>query len=527
MLERTQHIDIRNEHMALPWPSQLYQPMLSLLERIQDGEMDITAYDTAWAARLADIEPEIAQQALTWLREHQLADGSWGSSSNIYHHDRVICTLAAIIALAKNPQTDDNILIERGIHALQHHVTRLDVDGSGETIAFEFLVPTLMREYEALGLNSAGIAEYLIRYESARDMKLSKVPGNLIDRYVTMAFSAEMAGHDNHQILNLENLIESNGSVGLSPSATAYYLLEHNPNDQAARDYLRANFKDGGFTVIAPFDVFERTWVLWNLAITGNVTPSLRRAAARHVRFLKNTWKPGIGIGQSSPYSLCDGDDTAFVFELLCRFGEPPDMDALFRYEEDHYFRCFDHESNSSISTNIHMLGALLHAGLGTSHRSVRKVLKYLENSVTDGYWWGKWHASPYYPTSHLVISAGNHFPELVASTHHWLHHAQYTSGGWGYYGPTAEETAYALQALFALQEQGHAVSQDVLSRGVKWLASHDGQHHPHLWVGKCLYSPYNVIESSILSALMISHQHFPEVEKWLAERELMPVLQS
>ena len=36
-----------------------------------------SSYDTAWIARLKNIEPEISNRALEWICENQLADGSW------------------------------------------------------------------------------------------------------------------------------------------------------------------------------------------------------------------------------------------------------------------------------------------------------------------------------------------------------------------------------------------------------------------------------------------------------------------
>ena len=67
-----------------------------LLEDIGPGRMLSSAYDTAWIARLVDWDESISRQALNWLREHQLPDGSWGASQFSYFHDRLICTLAAI-----------------------------------------------------------------------------------------------------------------------------------------------------------------------------------------------------------------------------------------------------------------------------------------------------------------------------------------------------------------------------------------------------------------------------------------------
>src|SRR5687768_17883149 len=39
------------------------------------------------------------RSAMEWISENQLPDGSWGAKDIFHYHDRVICTLAAMIAL--------------------------------------------------------------------------------------------------------------------------------------------------------------------------------------------------------------------------------------------------------------------------------------------------------------------------------------------------------------------------------------------------------------------------------------------
>jgi hypothetical protein len=52
-----------------------------------------------------------------------------------------------------------------------------------------------------------------------------------------------------------------------------------------------------------------------------------------------------------------------------------------------------------------------------------------------------------------------------------WIVHTQRGNGGWGWHVPTAEETAYALQALIMwAQDGGGIVHADVLRRGYHWL---------------------------------------------------------
>src|SRR5262245_60701467 len=72
-----------------------------LLREVGPGRMRPTAYDTAWVARLGHLDEQLSQPALRWLSEHQLPDGSWGAAAPFNYYDRIICTLAAMIALTK------------------------------------------------------------------------------------------------------------------------------------------------------------------------------------------------------------------------------------------------------------------------------------------------------------------------------------------------------------------------------------------------------------------------------------------
>lgn len=69
---------------------------------MEDGEISISAYDTAWVALVEDVNGGGAPQfpsSIEWIATHQLSDGSWGDSSIFSSHDRIINTLACVIAL--------------------------------------------------------------------------------------------------------------------------------------------------------------------------------------------------------------------------------------------------------------------------------------------------------------------------------------------------------------------------------------------------------------------------------------------
>ena len=472
--------------------------------------MTNTAYDTAWIARLCELDAPMGAGALEWLRAHQLADGTWGAESPRYYHGRLVCTLSAMIALARHGQRQDQVRLRRAKLALEKTLKGLSVDPANQTIGFEIIAPTLLAEAESLGIirppNGNGVLHDLARKRAA---KLASLAGRRISRHVTLAFSSEMAGSDGVHILDLENLQEENGSVGHSPSATAHFALYGRRGDSAALGYLRqvvANGGDGGVPVISPSDVFEIAWTLWNLGLVRAQSAELQALARPLIDFLAATWRPGIGIPQASRYTPRDGDDTGLVFEVLARHGRAPDLEAVLHYEEDTHFRCFALEADPSVSANIHVLGALRQAGLRTQHPSVQKVLGFLKQAqLLQLLWFDKWHASPYYATSHAIVACAGYCDELADDAVYWILETQNRDGSWGYYVPTAEETAYSLQALITWKRHGGQVPASVLRSGSAWLAEHAESPFPPLWIGKSLYCPKWVVRSAILSAQMMA----------------------
>lgn len=482
-----------------------------LIDEIGPGHMASTAYDTAWAARLGEIDWEIGSRSLAWLAEHQLPDGSWGALAPMYYHDRVISTLAAMIALTyRGRRGHDKVQIENGRLALERIVggatQGLQADPNGATVGFEMIVPTLVAEAERLGIIKAQGNRILGRMSKLREKKLSYLQGKMISRRVTMAFSAEMAGRDGQHMLDIENLQEENGSVGVSPSASAYFSTYIRPGDQASLSYLReVTNPDGGMPNVAPFDVFEIAWTLWNLSLIPGLGHEDKLKS--HLGFLSNAWQPKAGIGFASGYSVKDSDDTGLVYETLLRYGIEKDLASVLAYEEDDHFRCFELEANPSISANIHVLGALVQAGLGRRNISVQKVLGFLRRSRDQQFpfWADKWHSSPYYATSHAVIACAGIDNELVGESVEWILKTQNKNGSWGTYLPTAEETAYVLQALCIWNQRVASIPKGVLNNGVRWLKENMDNPYPPLWIGKCLYSPNLVIRSAVISALALA----------------------
>lgn len=482
-----------------------------ILKNIGAGQTGATAYDTAWIARLVDIDPDLSNQAVQWICENQLRDGSWGAEHPSYYHDRVISTLSAMIVLNyRGRRSQDRTQIDRGLMALEHitsGATRgLAADPNGATVGFEMIVPALVEEAERLGIIKRQGERILGRFSSLREAKMAKLAGAKINRHLTPAFSAEMAGTDNINLLDVDNLQEANGSVGNSPSATAYFLRYIQPDSESALKYLRNTIK-GGAPFAYPFDVFERAWVLWNLSLLEPSDSETRNLCQPHVEFLQKAWRPNRGVGFAQSYTPCDSDDSSMTFDALAYLNQPVDLATIFCYEEKEHFRCYPMEITPSLGANIHILAAFRRADFASTHPAIMKIVGFIRNQRrAGGYWLDKWHTSPYYITSHAIIALRGYADDLCSDAIDWMILTQNDKGAWGYYGiPTAEETSYCIQALRIWQRYGGKVSEGIITQGAQWLSENDQPPYPPMWISKALYCPELVVQSVIACALELA----------------------
>jgi halimadienyl-diphosphate synthase len=406
---------------------QIKKEIEQLLTELGSSKIGSVGYDTAWIARTTELGEPMGERALDWIRENQLTNGCWGAPHITYHHDRVICTLASITALAQWGNQKDKKRIEYARIGLDNSIRSLPTDIAGATVGFEMLAPMLLREafdkkailrQEDLevSITSNYEKEHALRGKRRIDnlvnkiiegrKKLERLPDGFVNRQLTMAFSAEMMGQENINLLNAQNLQENNGSIGCSPSATAYFALNIDPGNESALQYLRQvdqNKKETGFPVVAPFDLFEISWALWNLALPANLSKNIKQLCTKYADKVKSAWDDDKGISFSVHYTPRDGDDTGIAYDVLSHYGYDVDIRALLRYKKSDHFHCYETEADPSMSANIHALGALKQAGFSYQDDTVQNIISFLrERQLFKAFWYDKWHASPFYATSML-----------------------------------------------------------------------------------------------------------------------------
>lgn len=480
------------------------------------GRMNPSPYDIAWLARVPSAEGkgERWPELVDWLIEHQWPDGSWGGAIR-YYHDRILCTLMAIIALKEKEQAHHAAqTIQRGEIYVWRNLHFLHQDPV-ELVGFELIFPTLLAQARTLGLD---VPSHSCGYGAVRAAKLRLLPEDaLYSPATSVAFSLEFLGAKGEPE-RLSRLVGPGGSIANSPATTAYLLLQGG-NTHAAADYLeKMRRQPGGIPHFYPLRIFEAAWVLEHLTFGGlllNESNLVQQALWDELESALGK----DGVSMDPEFGIKDGDTTAVTARILALGGRRVDPAILHRFEdpETRIFRTFRFERNASVSTNAHALEALALMPEYPDRQEVwdRVVTLLLASRRYQSYWIDKWHASPYYATSHVLISLLHSDEPLVSEcigSVEWLVHMQRSDGSWGHFSRgTAEETSYALLALLHYHRRFNTVNVKVLRRGAAylWQASETDLAFPDLWIAKSLFAPEGVIKAANLAAMLLFQDTF------------------
>lgn len=469
------------------------------LSKLGKGEMHSVAYDTSWLARLSLKYPNQGfDDAYDWLLRAQRFDGSWGADVNHYH-DRMVCTLSCVIALRLAGDASHDKRISKALNYIWHNIDRLYTD-TNDTINFRGIASLLFSEAADLGLDVPQNVYFKHDKSGAKLSRLRSRP-ELWQRH-PIAFSLECF---NPTLADAESIIAANGSVGASPAASAAVLINSDTPNSRILDFLQESIQaDGGIANNVPIDLFEIIWSL-NVLRQANAIQPDDPAVKRCLDHIYQQWHPEYGLGHSSSFAAPDLDDASTAFAVLNWAGYPVSPQAFSYYEEADHFRCFADESDPSLSAHIRLLAALkMCPDYPETLRWIEKILGFLaEHAKANRAWTDKWHSSPFYLRS-IAVSALHKLDNGLAAEHlRWILKTQHEDGGWGYFQrSTSEETAYALHALLYWHCHVAAVDTASIEQGVRYLLRHLDARKTPLWIGKCLYTPPQVVQAAILSAL-------------------------
>lgn len=462
-------------------------------------------YDTALVARIPHAKaPTLPAypEAVRWLLDHQFGDGTWGGPI-AYHHDRVVCTLASMLALAQwrescGALSDFSARIEAAAWGVAAHLQALHRDPH-PTSHFTQIVAQLDEEVRFRGIAlpvSAGRpggrgcgGPGPIAGVASSDRRRGPRPARPLTPPVVIVPPANSA-------------------------SAAIARLQRDPGDHRTREQLAAMLGENGGAVPASarLELHECAWVLASVARLGHPpgdeVAGLAAALPRLQRMLEADLRTEPGA------EAVDLGVASLAFQVLRWAGRNPDPTWLLRFEGDDHFRSGPQPGApcASATAHAHLLEALRGApAVPGRDRAVRKAVGVLARSTTpDHFWLDPGHASPYLPTTHAVMALG---PQLTLALEavHFILRTQRADGSWGYFDAgTAEETAYCLQALSRFAIQGGTVPREALRAGAAWLVETverpgRGRPLPPLWIGTSLLCPTRMVDAAVLAALAMT----------------------
>ncbi|KAK3194366.1 hypothetical protein Dsin_025676 [Dipteronia sinensis] len=320
-----------------------------MLDSMEDGEISISAYDTAWVALVEDINGSGAPQfpsSLQWIANNQLSDGSWGDEIIFSVHDRLINTLACVVALKSWNIHQDKY--EKGLSFFKENISKLGSENDEHMpIGFEVAFPSLIETARSLGIEVPKNTPVLQEIYKKRDLKLTRIPKEIMHNVpTTLLHSLEgMADLDWEKLLNLKC---QNGSLLFSPSSTAFALMQ--TKDQNCLKYLTNTVQrfDGGVPNVYPVDMFEHMWAVDRLQRLG-ISRYFHTEIQECMDYIYRYWTDE-GISWARNTRVHDIDDTAMGFRLLRLHGYQVSADVFKNFEKGSEFFCFSGQSNQAVT---------------------------------------------------------------------------------------------------------------------------------------------------------------------------------
>ncbi|KAL3517580.1 hypothetical protein ACH5RR_020169 [Cinchona calisaya] len=337
----------------------------SMLGWMDDGEISISAYDTAWVALVEDVingsgYPQFPT-SLEWISNNQLPDGSWGDKNIFKAHDRIINTLGCVVALKTwNMHPDKS---EKGLLFIRDNIHKLE-DESAEhmPVGFEVAFPSLIEIAKKLSIDIPEDSAILQEIYARRNLKLTRIPKDIMHTVpTTLLHSLEgMPDLDWQRLLSLKC---EDGSFLFSPSSTAFALMQ--TKDADCLRYLTKTVQkfNGGVPNVYPVDLFEHIWAVDRLQRLG-ISRYFQSEINECINYIHRYWTDK-GICWARNTRVHDIDDTAMGFRLLRLHGYTVSADVFGHFEKDGEFFAFAGQSNQAVTGmyNLHKASQLMFPG--------------------------------------------------------------------------------------------------------------------------------------------------------------------
>ncbi|XP_011082258.1 copal-8-ol diphosphate hydratase, chloroplastic-like [Sesamum indicum] len=371
-----------------------------MLSTIDEGRISVSPYDTAWIALIKDVDGRGTPQfpsCLEWIAQHQLPDGSWGDERYFCAYDRLVNTLACVVALKSwNVHADQS---QKGISYIKENVHKLEnADGEHMTAGFELVFPALLQKSRNLGIHDLPYDAPVLRdIYSARDRKMKRIPKELMHKVLTpLLYSLE--GLEDLEWQKLLKLQSPDGSFLTSPSSTAFAFMQ--TGDPNCLKFIKYTLQkcNGGAPHTFPVDIFARLWAvdrLQRLGISRFFESEIKDCLSHIYRYWS---EKGVFSGRYSEF--CDMDDTSMGFRLLRLHGFEVDPNVLSNFKNDDKFSCFGGQMIESASPiyNLYRASQVRFPGERILEEANTFAYKFLQDKLDTNQFLDKWIISKHLP---------------------------------------------------------------------------------------------------------------------------------
>ncbi|OMO77690.1 hypothetical protein CCACVL1_14882 [Corchorus capsularis] len=364
----------------------------AMLGSMEDGEISSSAYDTAWVALIEDVNGSGNPQfpsSLEWIANNQLPDGSWGDRRIFMAHDRLLNTLACVIALKKWDVHIDKC--QKGVCFFNENISKLEKENAEHMpIGFEVAFPSLLQVARSLNIEVPYDSPVFQDIYERRNLKLTRIPKEIMHKVpTTLLHSLEgMPGLDWEKLLKLQC---KDGSFLFSPSSTAFALMQ--TKDENCLSYLNKTVQrfNGGVPNVYPVDMFEHIWSvdrLQRLGISRYFQPEIKECLDYVYRY----WTED-GICWARNTRVHDIDDTAMGFRILRLHGYEVSADVFRHFEKGGEFFCFVGQSNQAITGifNLFRASQVMFPGDKILEDANRFSSSFLREKQASGELFDKW----------------------------------------------------------------------------------------------------------------------------------------
>ncbi|PHT58502.1 Copal-8-ol diphosphate hydratase, chloroplastic [Capsicum baccatum] len=299
----------------------LVEKIKDMLNSLKDGISSVSPYDTAWVALIRDTNGSDKPQfpsCLQWIVDNQLCDGSWGEESIFCIYDRLLNTLACVVALTTWNTAPE--MRNKGALFIKENICKIETGNvENMTCGFEIVFPALLEKAQHLDIDIPYDAPVLKNICARREMKFKRIPKDLLHTIpTTLLFSLE--GFRDLDWKRLLRLQMPDGSFLTSIASTAFAFME--TNDQNCLKYLQrvVHKYNGGAPHSYPVDMQARLWAIDRLQRLG-ISYYFEEEFKDMLDHVQRYWNQEIGIFSGRNSNYCDIDDSCMAIRLLRLHG--------------------------------------------------------------------------------------------------------------------------------------------------------------------------------------------------------------